>query len=320
MATGKNQLLTNIRGARAALAGLIHAWMDDVLARPVGQLFDTAELASAIATGIRGVAADPRNEEFLKARISVSVAELQDLKVAGELPERGLEAMRNLAAQPIVLGEELVAALLDHEAAHILLREVLQRSLLDFTQQVASLFPGGETAFRLVDKAREIAASAVGGDVGTSIEQRVNESVDEALAPAFTLTANRIADEEFARTMGDWRGHVLDVLLSWPTQELVGTLKQVDPEQLAAQLAALLQGIAEWTPLEQTIRNSLEATLQRAGDQSLRAMLSETSMEKDWRPALEKQLVEAAWPFVQSDAFEKWLGGVMKPARKGGGS
>lgn len=306
MATRNKQLLNSLRNSRAAVAGLIGAWMDDVLERPVGELFNTSELAVAIATGIRGVAADSRNEDFLRERIAIAIEELQDLEGAGKLPTRGVKAIRNLAAQPIVLDEELVSALLDHEAAHTLLREVLQQSLLGFTAKVASVFPGGETAFWLVDKARELAASAA-GDVGTSIEQRVNESVDEALAPAFKLTAARIADEKFAGEMGDWRGHVLDVLLDWPMRELMGTLKQVDPEELAAQLAAFLQGIAEWTMLDKTIEKSLESTLDRAGDQSLGSLLAGTSVEKDWRPALEKQLVEAVWPFVQSAAFETWI-------------
>jgi hypothetical protein len=308
----RNRLLTELRGSRDALAAVVQAWIDDVLERPLSDLFDTAELASAIAAGVRGVAADPRNEAFLKQQISTAIDELQSATAGGKLPSRTITALRDLAAQPYVLDQGLVAALLNHEAAHVLLRDVLQQSLLDFTEQVASWFPGGEVAFWLVGKAHGIAAAAV-GEVGQSIEARVKASVDEALAPAFGLTAERMADPAFAAQLGDWRGHILDVLLGWPTPELLATLEQVDPEELAAQLAALLHSMADWSMLEQTLQASLESAMGRTGDRSLHQLLSGTSLEQDWRAAVEKQLVEAIWPFVQSAAFEHWLNRLAGP-------
>ena len=89
--------------------------------------------------------------------------------------------------------------------------------------------------------------------------------------------------------------------------ELIGTIDQVSADALAAQLSTYLHGIAEWHGLEATVEQSIATALERTGDQSLRAMIAATSAEADWRPLLEKQLVDAAWPFVQSEAFQEWL-------------
>ena len=313
----KDQLLANIRRSREGVDTLVHAWIDDVLERRVGELFDAGDLVRVAAAGIREMAADPETEAFLEGRIAIWLGELRDAEIETKPPRQAVIAVREILNQPYVLDEDLVAALLDHEAAHILLREVLRQALFVSSAQVANLLPGGELAFWLVDKARGIAASAV-GEVGSSIEERVNESVDEALDPAFKLAAERIADQEFAGKMGEWRGHVLDVLLEWPTHQQVSSLDQIEPGKLAGQLAALLQGVARWEKLEEIVRDTLVSALDRAGDQSLGSMLSVSLPEQSWRPALEKQLADAIWPFVESDGFANWLASVIGSRPSGG--
>jgi hypothetical protein len=307
--TQDKRLLEEIRGSRATVEALVQAWLDDLLDRRVDELFEASDLARIAAASIREMAADPRNEKFLARQIAAWLDEAKNLGPNAQLPGRAVSAFRDIVNQPYVLEEDLVIALLDHEAAHVLLREVLRHALFRFSAQVINLFPGGEMAFWLVDKARGIAASATGG-VAAEIEDKINESVDEALAPAFKLTAGRIADREFAGSMGDWRGHVLDVLLGWPTPKLVGSLEQVDPEELAGQFAAFLQGVAGWEKLEEVLRTTLVSTLDRAEDQSIRSMLSGSSLEQNWRPALEKQIADAVWPFVQSESFAAWLASI----------
>jgi hypothetical protein len=281
-----------------------------VLERRVNELFDPGDLARAATTGIREVAANPETEELLERRIARWLAEIRGLEIEAKAPGQAVVAVREILNQPYVLDKELVAALLDHEAAHILLRDVLRQTLFAFYSQVASLFPGGEMALWLVDKTRDIVAS-VAGEVGYSIEERVNESVDEALAPAFQLAAERIADPEFAEKMGEWRGHVLDVLLDRPRHQWVTSLDQVDPAELAGQFAAVLQGVSRWDQLEEIVRETLVSALNRTGDQSLGSMLSRSLPEQSWRPALETQLADAIWPFVQSKGFANWLASVI---------
>ncbi|NIQ94001.1 MAG: hypothetical protein GWN87_07165, partial [Desulfuromonadales bacterium] len=91
------------------------------------------------------------------------LGELRDLEIEATPPGQAVMALREILNQPYVLDKDLVAALLDHEAAHILLRDVLRQALFAFSSQVASLFPGGEMAFWLVDKTRDFVASVAGG-------------------------------------------------------------------------------------------------------------------------------------------------------------
>ena len=70
--------------------------------------------------------------------------------------------------------------------------------------------------------------------------------------------------------------------------------------------------------LEEVMRDTLASALDRAGDQSLRSMLSGSSLEHSWRLALEKQLADAIWPFVESQGFANWLASVIGSRPSGG--
>ncbi len=306
MPTHRNRTTTQGRPSREALTALVHAWVEDLIARPLETVIEPTRLAPSLAHALQQAAADARNRELLRAQLAGALQDLEDPKLKGRPPRRAVTAARRLVSQPVVPDRVLVTALLDHEVPHVLLREVLQRSFAGFAHQVASLVPGGELAFWLLGQARDIAASAA-GEVASSVEARVNAAVDEALAPALDHLAERMADAEFAAQLADWRAHVVQVLLDRPLTQLAAGFDATDPRALASALVDLLHGLADWPQLEAALEAWLTAALRQSGPRSLRELLSGTSLEEDWRPALESQLVEALWPFVQSRAFAQWL-------------
>ncbi len=306
MPTHRNSPTAPRHPSREALAALVHAWVEDMLERPLETVVAPARLAPALAHALRQAAADQRNRELLRAQLTGSLQDLEAPGLKGRPPKRAITAARRLVSQPVVPGRELVTALLDHEAPHVLLREVLQRSFAGFAHQVASLLPGGELAFWLLGQARDIAASAA-GEVASDLEARVNAGVDEALAPALDHLAERMTDAQFARQLADWRGHVVQVLFDRPISQLVAGLDDTDPRALATALVDLLHGLAEWPQLEGALEAWLTAALRQSGSSSLRELLTGTSLEQDWRQTIEAQLVEAIWPFLQSPAFAQWV-------------
>jgi hypothetical protein len=315
MTTKKHPLLVNLRKSRAPLTELVHIGMDYILQRPIHELFNTNELSKAIALGIRSVAAEPRNEELLEKQIHASIAELQRSKFDGKLSEHTVDAIRGLAATPVKLNEELVAQLLDHSATRVLLREVIQLSVMNFSERAAAVIPGGNMVHQFAIAFRGFAARTVTSD-GMTVEMHINGAVEDNLSPALRSTAARVADENFAAELADWRGHVLNVLLDRPIKELIGQLDQVSPKELAGQLAALLQSIASWNKLDQVVQKSVQASLVRVREQTLNDILQGTGTEKDLRPIVEKQLVKALWPFLKSAEFEAWLNEWSEPKRR----
>lgn len=306
----KDPLLAALRKSKMPLERLVHAWVEDVLERPVGELFDTEELTRTIAGGIRGVARDRNNEKWLREQIAASLEEIQHVstrgKLANKLPKKVVNSARDLLAQPFVFDEDLAVELLDHPAVHAMIREVLQASLLEFAKSITEMFPGGRVVTGLVGRAKGIASAAVGG-AGSQLQRQVNEFVEDALSPSLDIAAGRLANDDAAEELADWRGHLLDVIVDQPVRDLVGTLDQVDPDELAGALAGMLRGLGEWKQLEATIAAALDAALERAEDRSVRDFLASTSLEKEGRAALEKQLVDLMWPFVHSEAFAAWL-------------
>ena len=216
-----------------------------------------------------------------------------------------MEPLRSLAAQPLVLNQELAKALLDHPAFHGLVRELLTKSLLGYSKQIAELFPGGKTFTGLVGRARGLVASGL-GDSTANLEFRATQFVEDALAPSINRAASYLAEEKSTESMSDWRGHILETLLDRPVTELVALVNHVDPETVAGEVSGLMEAFAQWPELEDTIASVLNSILDAVGQKNLRELIAGHGLEQHLLPLLEKKMVEAIWPLLQGEAFEHW--------------
>ena len=311
--------LERLRASPEPLRALVRGYLEHLATRPLATLVDVGQCSAEIAEGMRAMAREPANTAWLGARLEAALAALpaaaaDDTPLQQRLPEAALEPLRQLVAQPVVIEEQLAIRLLDHPAFHSLVRELLTKSLLDYTRDIAELFPGGKLFTGLMGKVRILAAAGMGDGAGR-LEDRAIEFVEGALGPSINRVAGHLADRDFAASISDWRAHIVDILLEQRSATLLTLLQQADAGAIAEQSGALIAAFAAWDQLEATITAALESALSRAATMTPRALLAGSSLEQDWLPLAENRLVEAIWPFLHSDALGQWFGELLAPSR-----
>ena len=302
--------LERLRASQEPLRELVNALVDDLLDRPLHSLIDREALPGEIAQGFRDIVRDPSNIAWLGRQLGHRLRQIEQFEGTGSLndrtPEQIVEPLHSLATQPLVLTTDLAKAMLDHPAFQGLIRELLTKSLLSYSKQIAELFPGGKTFTGLVGRARGLVVSGL-GDSTAVLENRASQFVEDSLALSISRAASYLAEEKSSDSMSDWRGHILSTLLARPTSEFATLVSRIDPETVTDELSRLMEAFAQWPELEATIASALNSALDAIAQQSLRQLIAGHEIEQQLRPLFEKNIVTAAWPFLQGEAFGQWF-------------
>jgi hypothetical protein len=309
MPKSQNRILESLKDPKA-IEELVDVFLNFFMDQPINSIFESEDLAKAVASGLKGAAADSKNEDWLKQQISSAFVLAKTQKIKGKfkdrLPPKSVEAGEQLVMLPISMTTSTAAALLEHTIVKSFLREVLTQSVLEFYKQIASHLPGGKVVSGLMGMARELASSKLGGVAG-GFEQKAIEHVDEALAPSVKIIAELMADEANIAGLADWRRHIVEVLLNQPAQEVIDSFHGVDEEKLADHASIFLKSIASWDGLEATIKTYLDAVIDQVGDRSVRSLIAGTTIEKEWRALIARQFTSTCKPFFASPEFADWL-------------
>jgi hypothetical protein len=309
-------VLERLRASQEPLSELVHALVDDFLDRPINLLIDREALPGEIAQGFRDIVRDPSNIAWFGEQLGHRLRQSEQVEENGNLsdrtPEQIIAPLHKLATQPLVLTTDLAQAILDHPAFHGLIRVLLTKSLLSYSRQIAELFPGGKTFTGLVGRARSLVASGL-GDSTAVLEHRANQFVEDSLGLSISRAASYLAEDKSSESMSDWRGHILKTLLDRPVTEFVTLVSRIDPETVSDNVTRLMEAFAQWPELESAIESAFDSALDAIGEQSLRQLIAGHEIEHRLRPLLEKKVVAAAWPFVQSLAFEQWWEKYIAP-------
>jgi hypothetical protein len=302
--------LERLRASREPLSELVHALVEDLLDRPLNLLIDREALPAEVAQAFRDVVRDPCNIAWFGEQLGHRLLQSAQFEGTGTLsdrtPKQIVEPLHSLATQPLVLNQDLVKALLDHPAFQGLIRELLTKSLLGYSKQIAELFPGGKTFTGLVGRARGLVASGL-GDSTANLEHQANQFVEDSLALSISRAASYLAEEKSSESMSNWRGHMLETLLDRPLTELVTLVGRIDPPTVTDEVSRLMEAFAQWPELEASVAAILNSVLDAIGQQSLRQLIAGHDLEQQLRPLLEKKMVDAAWPFLQGEAFGQWF-------------
>jgi hypothetical protein len=307
-------LLRRLRGEPERVERLVSLLMDDLLNRPLREIVDPAWLAPRFVEGFRATVSEARTEEWVRARVKTALARVQ--KEEGSLrqrvPNELIVPARQLAQRPYQPDRALVRAILDHNAMHKLLREVLMETLTDFGRSLkpaasSDRAPKKRGALgQLLGAATEV-ATAVGGVMEKQVEGKVRDFVDGAIVRSLDLTVNKVCAEEFVPDFAEWRAGILDSLLDVDFEQYLDEVEKLDPDGLVKEIAALLQGLAAWDGLGEQVESLLLAVVEETGESRLSEFLAGSGLEEEWRPQLEAFLVDRARDFVATDAFAAWL-------------
>lgn len=313
-----SSLLNRLRGEPQHLERLVSLVVQDLLNRPVRDLVDPGWIGPRFVEGFRASVSEQQTEAWVRAQVQEALdrAQREEGSLRGRIPEELVAPIRQLATRPYQPDRLLLRAILDHEAMHKLLRQVLMETLTDFGRSLKTVTQGPPAGAKrrgtfgsLMGAAQEM-ASAVGGVMEKQVEGKVREFVDGAIDRSLDLTVEKICAEDFVPDFAQWRGGILDNLLAVDVEKYLDEVEKLDPDGLVTELAAILRGLAAWEGLGEQVESLLQAVVDEAGDKRLSDFLEGSGLEEDWRPQLEALFVVRAREFVETPAFAQWLADV----------
>jgi len=317
------------------LGALADLCLDEVLARRAGDLLPASVLARHLAAGIRQAAARPDLRPWLAERLVALRSRSLDPgpggrrfprgdTLRGHLPAELTDPLERLLAEPYLPDRALVLRLLDHDAMHTLIQEVLQAALVHFARKMRSLGPDGSLlkaglgrAARLppgLSRLRSIGSdvvSAVGSELEYQLEQRVSEHVSQAISAVLGQVATLLSAPERAATMGDWRAYGLRVVLDTELEAFAAEGRKLDPALAARALADGLTALARHPDLEARIEAGALDALAPWADRTLGSLLDDAGLRGAWRDAWREAVVTGAGPILRSPGFQAWLAGWL---------
>lgn len=304
-------------GGADRLADLL---LDDLLDRPLAELFDARWLAERLVASVRSAAADPRVEGWIRDRVNDLRARVPAGTPQMPAPIRG--PLRDLLQRPYVPDRALVGRLLDHDTARLLLKNLFQDLLVAFASKIkppaVAKAPLGALGGRLGGLGRlgEGVLGAVGHELEAQLEAKAREFTDQAAQKLVEKMADHLCNTELLVEYGAWRAHGLDVLLGTDNRILAGEIEKLDPESLIATGAALVRGIAGRDELVDEVAQLLDAAMSSAGSRSARELFG--GVEEHGLDLLRDLMRQRARAVIETPAFERWFEEVVEGGRADG--
>lgn len=279
--------------------------LDDLLDRPVSELFEPGWLARQLAGTAKAAAADPQVEGWIRARVQDARARVGEGPMA--LPPEIRAPLAEVLRRPYVPDREVVGRVLDHDAARLLLKQLFQDMLVGFARKLRPSMAaarGPLPGLRGLQKLGENVLGGLGHELEAQLEARARDFMDAGVQRLVEHLADLICDPKLVREYGDWRVHGLTVLLSTDRRRLAGELEKLDPDSLVATGAALVREVAASEALVAQLEGILRAAMDEAEGRSLRSLLG--GIEAHGVDMLRRVAVERARALVETPALEAW--------------
>ena len=314
--TDSQTFLAQVQNSDALRGELAKLLVDQELSQPLAARIDVVHLASILTSAFRDLVESPIIERELTKgweRLE-SIAATADESALGEhVPMTIVHPLQRLLDQPTAPSRDVVAAVLDHEALHQLIREMLTHELSAFGSRVRSVIseqgqrvPGGKLATRLVGMAKGV-ASVVGSELERQIDDRVQDFVLEAIRGAMDRLMTRISGKSFSPQLAKWRIDVLHALLQLPVHQFVDEILKYGREEFVQRTLELLEAVAQWEGLESTLSELIHPVMESYGDKSAANIFAEMHILDRIRPELLSQSEAAIDRLVENPEFARWL-------------
>ena len=327
-----------------ALQDLVVLAIDEQLARRIQDTLDPERLARHWARGVATVVASDSFEAELR-RLLGELGELgrdlrssevtsaggphPDAALREHLPPSWAAVATVLLAHPWAARRDLIVRIIDHQAMHDLVRDVLQESLVGFAGRLRSLAPdpsllpglgqrlrppSGLSRLRALSEGVRAVGSTVASAMGSELERQLETKAREFSSQALSTVIGQIADAltspDQLRTMAAWRVHGLAELLDTPVSALMDDALDQDLEAL---VDPLLQAWREQAGEDSQVMftHVFQRSLARLGDATWADQLRRLGVLDEWREAIGELLVDQLTPLLDAPAFSSWLESLL---------
>ena len=229
-----------------------------------------------------------------------------------EIPSSIRGPLREVLRRPYVPDRALMGAVLDHDTARLMLKNLFQDLLVAFARRLRPpmQLPKPALPFGRLQRLGEGMLGAMGHELEHQVEQKAREFTDSAVQRLVEKMADHLCNPELVTEYGDWRAHMLDVVLDADLHALAGEVEKLDPEALIATGAALVCGIAGREELTGELQAVIEAVMEGAGGRSARVLLD--GVDAHGIGLVRDLLRQRASAVVETEGFARWWDEVVE--------
>jgi hypothetical protein len=300
-----------------ALDALVAHGVEFIMERPVAELLDPDWIAEQVVLNLTTASEQEQVEDWFRQQVHAARARVPSGTLSDHAPDEVVRPLRDILTRSYVPDHDLTARIVNHEAMERIFKDILVAALQGFASRVSSLrppVPTSKAVSRSFDTLRSLqrrAQQGVLGGISSEIERQaraqISEHVDKSLSAVLSQVADHLCDPTYAPLYGEFRAHVLDILLETDSATLAGEFDKLEPDHLVSVGAAVARTVARRPGLRDDVAAAARAALDAAAGRSLQDFLDESGLETGWRAELQARSVEQARDFIETPAFSTWL-------------
>lgn len=284
---------------------LVELVIDDTLATPIRELVDVPWLAHALADALRAGADDPTVERMVRDQLRVARQHTGSGPIP--VPPELKAPIEALVGRIFIPDRQLVGAILEHEGARVLLKGLLEDSLIAFAARLkppTMPTPRGLPNLGALGKLGSNVLGVVGHEFERQVQVKAREFLAVAVHKLTSKMADQLCDPDAAEVYAAWRVYGVQTVLATDRQVLAAEVEKLDPEALAGSALELVRAFVARPTLTKELEKVLRELVEQAGEKTLRETLG--GVETHGIGIVREILRARMRAVIQTDAFAVW--------------
>ena len=298
-----------------ALASLANLTVDFLLKSPVSELLDPDWATDQILNTVTTVLSGDGTEAWMRERIHELRKQVPPGHLGNHAPTEVTDPLRAVLVRPMMPDRPMIGRLLHHETIDHVFKDVLVSALQNFAKRIRTNAPAPPKSlgrFKALGQGVKGLSEGVLGGLSQEIEQRAEQRINEYVESVIYRVVDEVADHlcagKNATMWGEYRGHLLDTILTTPNVVLAGEIDKLDIDYLVHTGTAISRALAHRDGLRDELHGWVKLAISGAEGRSVADFIAEAGLDiTSWRASVEEMIVTQGKALLQTQAFDEWL-------------
>jgi hypothetical protein len=313
-----SEIITRLESEYAS--SLVTITLDFLLQKPINSVLPASFVANQFSLILQTAIEGGETERWITEQVQNLREQVPPGTPKDYFPSSVQAPLRHLLLQEMELEQRLLRRLMEHQAVEDLFRDILTEVLNGFTDSLKNMTSNVTTSSSsnlskgfgrlraFGDKAlKETSLGGFAQMLEAQAQRKTSEYIDKSIFKVLDLTAQRLAASENSAKQGEYRVHVLEVLLSTENNTLLQQIDVVETDIIVSTISETIRALLLQENFQQNLQSAIEKALQEFGDKSMHDLMEEAGLRHDWRTETEDVLNNIVQEFIQENSFSTWL-------------